>query len=63
MGSLVPNVSKKMTSFMGQASWTKMMPSLGKLTALPCHTTKKVNKTEEITYLSTNIAINHFPPG
>jgi hypothetical protein len=31
------------------------MMSLGsKLTALPFHPTKKVNKAEEITYLSTN---------
>jgi hypothetical protein len=27
----------------------------GKLTALACHPNKKVNKAEEITYLSTNI--------
>jgi hypothetical protein len=27
----------------------------GKLTALACHPTKKVNKAEELTYLSTNI--------
>ncbi len=27
----------------------------GKLTALVCHPTKKVNKAEELTYLSTNI--------
>jgi hypothetical protein len=26
-----------------------------KLTALVCHSTKKVNKAEELTYLSTNI--------
>jgi len=28
----------------------------GKLTALACHPTKKVNKAEQLTYLSTNIA-------
>jgi hypothetical protein len=27
----------------------------GKLTALACHSNKKVNKAEELTYLSTNI--------
>ncbi len=27
----------------------------GKLTAMACHTNKKVNKAEELTYLSTNI--------
>jgi hypothetical protein len=27
----------------------------GKLTALACHLTKKVNKAEELTYLFTNI--------
>jgi hypothetical protein len=32
------------------------MPSLGgKVTAPECHPTKKVNKAEELTYLSTNI--------
>jgi hypothetical protein len=34
------------------------MTSLGgKLTALACHPTKNVNKAEELTYLSTNIAL------
>jgi len=34
------------------------MTSLGgKLTALACHPTKRVNKAEELTYLSTNIAL------
>ncbi len=31
----------------------------GKLTALACHPTIKVNKAEELTYLSTNI--DHIP--
>jgi hypothetical protein len=48
-----------MTSFRGQASWSKMTPPEGKLTALPCHPTKKVNKVEDLTYLSTNI-YDHF---
>jgi len=30
----------------GQASWAKMASPGGKLTALACHLTKKVNKTE-----------------
>jgi hypothetical protein len=29
-----------------QASWTKMMSPGGKVTALACHPTKKVNKAE-----------------
>jgi hypothetical protein len=29
----------------------------GKLTALECHSAKKVNKAEELTYLSTNVGI------
>jgi hypothetical protein len=37
-------------------SWAKMMSHGGKLTALVCHLTKKINKVEELTYLSTNIA-------
>ncbi len=47
-----------MTSFKGQASWTKMMSSWGKLTA--CHPSKKVNKVEELTYPSTNISVNYL---
>jgi hypothetical protein len=35
----------------GQASWSKITSSAGKLTALACHPTKKVNKVEELTYL------------
>jgi len=31
------------------------MSPRGTLTALTCHLTKKVNKAEELTYLSTNI--------
>jgi hypothetical protein len=27
---------------------------------LACHSTKKVNKAEELTYLSTNIGKNYF---
>jgi hypothetical protein len=44
-----------MTSFRGQASWAKMTSPGGKLKALACHTSKKVNKAKELTYLSTNI--------
>ncbi len=44
-----------MTSFRGQASKAEMMSPGGKLIALTCHLTKKVNKAEELTYLSTNI--------
>jgi hypothetical protein len=47
-----------MTSFRGQAKWAKMTSTRGKLTALVCHPTKKVNKAEELTYLSTNIGLN-----
>jgi hypothetical protein len=44
-----------MTSFRGQANSANKM-SLGvKLTALVCHLTKRVNKVEELTYLSINI--------
>jgi hypothetical protein len=35
----------------------KMTSFGGKLTALACHPTKKVNKAEELTYLYTNIGI------
>ncbi len=48
-----------MMSFRGQASWAKMTSPWGKLTVLACHLTKKVNKAEELSYLSTNIAVNH----
>jgi hypothetical protein len=42
-------------SLRGQASLAKMMSSGGKITALACHPTKKVNKAEELAYLFTNI--------
>jgi hypothetical protein len=32
----------------------------GKLTAMACHLTKKVNKADELTYLLTNIDRDHF---
>jgi hypothetical protein len=35
-----------------------MMQLGGKLTAWVCHPTKRVNKAEELTYLSTNIEYN-----
>jgi hypothetical protein len=44
-----------MMSFRGQANWTKMMAFGGKLTALACHLTKRLNKAEELSNLSTNI--------
>ncbi len=44
-----------MLSFRGQASSAKMTSLGGKLTALPCHLTKTVNKAEELDYPSTNI--------
>jgi len=44
-----------MTSFIGQVRWAKMTSPGGKLTALACHLTKKVNKPKEQTYLPTNI--------
>jgi hypothetical protein len=40
----------------GQASWNKMTSPGGKLIALACQLTKKVNKAEELTYSSTSIA-------
>jgi hypothetical protein len=46
-----------MASCTGQASWAKITPPGVKLTALACHMTKKVNKTDELTYLSPNIAL------
>jgi hypothetical protein len=52
-----------MTSFRGHASWAKMMPLGGKLTALACHPTKKVNKAEKLTYLATNKRTSLFWEG
>jgi hypothetical protein len=43
-----------MVLFRGQASWAKMTSPGGKLIVLACHTNKKVNKAEELTYLSAN---------
>jgi hypothetical protein len=36
-----------------------MIPPGSKLTALACYLTKKVNKPEELTYLSTNIDLSY----
>jgi hypothetical protein len=49
--------NQKMTSFRGQASWAKMTLPVGKLTALACHLTKRINKAEEVTYIFTNIGL------
>ncbi len=40
-----------MMSFKGQDISAKMTSLGGKLTALACHPTKRVNKAEELTYL------------
>jgi hypothetical protein len=37
---------QKMKPFKGQSSWAQMISPEGKLTALACHPTKKVNKAE-----------------
>jgi len=39
----------------GAGKLGKMTSPGGKLTALACHPTKKLNKAEELTYLSSNI--------
>jgi len=44
-----------MTSFRGPASWAKMTSPEGKLAALACHPNKKVNKSWELTFISTII--------
>jgi hypothetical protein len=41
---------QRMMSFQGAAVSAKMMSLGGKLTALACHPTKKVNKAEELIY-------------
>jgi hypothetical protein len=65
---VIPDVNKTMTSFRGQASSAKIESLRGKLTALACHPTERVNKAEELTFLSSNIAmllvyILYFIPG
>ncbi len=44
-----------MTSFVVQASSDKMTSLVGNLTVVAYHLTKIVNKSEELTYLSTDI--------
>jgi len=51
-----PQCEQKMMSFGGQDGRTKMTSPGGKLTALSCHLTKKVNKAEELTYPSIQLA-------
>jgi hypothetical protein len=46
-----------MTLFRGQARWAKMTSPVAMVTALACHPTKKVNKAEELTQLSTDIVL------
>jgi hypothetical protein len=46
-----------MMSFRGQANWAEMTSLIGKLTAQECHPTKIVNKSEDLTYLPTNIGL------
>jgi hypothetical protein len=41
-----------MTSFRGLSSWAKMTSPGGKITALACHPTRRVNKAGEQTCLS-----------
>jgi hypothetical protein len=51
---VIPSVTKN-NVIQGQASWAKMMPPGGKLSAVACNLTKKVNNALELTYLSTTI--------
>jgi hypothetical protein len=44
-----------MPSLSGQDSWAKITSPESKISAEACNLTKKVNKAEEITSLSTNI--------
>jgi len=55
---VIPECKHNMMSLRGQASWAKMTSLRGKLTALACHPTKFVNKSDKRTYLSTNIDSN-----
>ncbi len=48
----------KTGNIQGQASWAKMTPPGCKLTALAYHPTKRVNKAQELTYLSTYIEVS-----
>jgi len=48
-------VNKKWISFRGQVSYAKMRSSGGGVIVLVCQLTKKVNKDEEVTYLSINL--------
>jgi hypothetical protein len=49
--------NQNILAFGGQDIWAKMTSPGGKLTALACHLTKKVNKAEWLTYLSTNFGL------
>jgi hypothetical protein len=52
-----------MASIWGQACWAKMTSLSGKQTALVCHPTNKVNKAEELPYLSANIGVTQGSQG
>jgi hypothetical protein len=59
---VIPYVIKEMTSFREQARCAKMTLHEGKLTALACHLTKKLNKFKELIYLSISIEIQLVAP-
>jgi hypothetical protein len=46
---------QKVMSFSGQESWAKMTSPVGKLQHWLANPIKKVNKAEDLTYLSTSI--------
>jgi hypothetical protein len=50
-----------MMSFRGQARLAKMTSPWGKVTALACHPTKKVDKAEELSHLFINIELYYSP--
>ncbi len=55
---VIPDLNKNDNILGARASWDKMKSPEGKLTALACHLTRKVNKAEEPTYLFTSIGQN-----
>jgi hypothetical protein len=58
---VIPDENPNITSFRGQASLAKMTSLGGKLTALASHLTKRVNKAEELTYLSLQTLLGTLP--
>jgi hypothetical protein len=57
---VIPDANKKRCHSAGRQAGPNLHLHGGKVTALACHPTKKVNKAVELTCLSTNINLSQL---